>query len=794
MKPVHMLLTGLFWTGLTSAALADGVPAQEHTRPHVLVLQSYHRGMPWDDNLLRGIRDVLTPTDTIDLHVESMDTKRIFTPEHVKHLLALYRNKFKNIEFALIITSDNNAFAFVRKYRSVLFPRAPVVFVGLNDFRDEDIQGLDWVTGMAETMDVKGTIDTALTLHPNTKTVYVLNDYTPTGLAMKRSLIESLKDSSRRPRIVFSRDAVLDELLKDIEQLPDNALVYLGAFFRDKTDRYYSSEETTRLLVKHSPAPVYTSVEDLFRNGVVGGNLIEGYVEGKRVALIGKRILAGTSPASIPVVRIDSVRPVYDHNALVRWNVDTDLLPADSIIRNQPTSFYEEHKAVIWPSGLVIAILLVSILVLLRAVHRRKRAEEELARHRDHLEELVKDRTVVIEAQRERVLEASRLKSEFLSTMSHELRTPLNSILALSHLMLSRGTGKDCDEDAKFLSVIERNGRHLLELINDVLDLSSIEAGKTRVSPSEFVLDEVVHRVLTVVRPLVDAKALQLEVDLADIPTMYSDQERIEQILLNLLGNAVKFTDAGQIAVTASESGGTISLSVADTGIGINPDVLPQIFDRFRQADGSDTRKYEGTGLGLAISQKLAGLLGGQITVTSEPEKGSMFTVKLPVRMADVVQAEEKESPSEAGATCDVADAADADLARAAGDRASETDTDVILVVEDNEDNLLATTATLDSLGYQCVTAVNGELALNAARTHVPALILMDIQLPEMDGLEATRRIKTDATLKDIPIVALTAKAMKGDREEILAAGCDDYLSKPIDLESLRQVLGKWLN
>ena len=425
-----------------------------------------------------------------------------------------------------------------------------------------------------------------------------------------------------------------------------------------------------------------------------------------------------------------------------------------------------------------------------RDITERKRAELELAKYRDHLEGLVRDRTGVIEAQRQQVLDASRLKSEFLATMSHELRTPLNSILALSQLMLSGGTGEDLARDAEFLNVIERSGRSLLTLINDILDLSGIEAGRTKMFPSEFALHGTVEHVLNVVRPVAEAKALRFDVDLADVPTMYSDRERIGQILMNLLGNAVKFTETGRVAVTVSESGGMISLAVADTGIGVSPDVLPHIFDSFRQADGSNTRKYQGTGLGLAISQKLAGLLGGEITATSEVGKGSTFTLRLPVRMDDPG---DEESPPAPPRTDGAAQTADAGPVCSTGARESETETGVILVVEDNADNLLATTAVLGSFGYRCATAVSGELALVAARAHTPALILMDIQLPVMDGLEATRQIKADAILKDIPIVALTAKAMKGDREAILAAGCDDYLSKPTDPELLRQVLRKWL-
>ncbi|MBW2204779.1 MAG: PAS domain S-box protein, partial [Deltaproteobacteria bacterium] len=345
---------------------------------NVLVLNSYHQGFQWNDNLVKGIKAVLKPTDNISLHIESMDTKRIYTPEHLKNLLNLYQHKFRNIEFDLIITSDNNAFNFIRKHRNLLFPETPVVFFGVNDFKDEDIQGLDWITGMAETMDIKGTIDTALKLHPKANTIYVINDYTPTGIGMKKSIIESLKDWKDPPRMVFSKDVLMDDLLIDIEQLPQNTLIYLGAFFRDKTGQYFFPEETTQLIVEYSPVPVYTSIEILFRNGVVGGNLIEGYVEGEKAASIGKQIMDGTSPDRIPVVKPDKVRSIYDSNALTKWKVNAKLLPPDSVILNQPSSFYGEYKTLVWQVASVIAVLSAFILVLLMNIHKRKQAEGEL--------------------------------------------------------------------------------------------------------------------------------------------------------------------------------------------------------------------------------------------------------------------------------------------------------------------------------------------------------------------------------------------------------------------------------
>jgi len=378
MKKIRILLTCLFWLGITIIPLGDGLFAQENKIKNVLILNSYHQGFQWNDNLVKGIKAVLKPTDNINLHIESMDTKRIYTPEHLKNLLNLYQHKFRNIEFDLIITSDNNAFNFIRKHRNLLFPQAPVVFFGVNDFKDEDIKGLDWITGMAETMDIKGTIDTALKLHPKANTIYVINDYTPTGIAMKKSIIELLKNWKDPPRIVFSKDASMDDLLIDIEQLPQNTLIYLGAFFRDKTGQYFFPEETTQLIVEYSPVPVYTSIEILFRNGVVGGNLIEGYVEGGKAASIGKQIIDGTSPDRIPVVKTDEVRSIFDYDALTKWKVNAKQLPPDSVILNQPSSFYEEYKTLVWQVASVIVVLLAFILVLLMNIHKRKQAEGAL--------------------------------------------------------------------------------------------------------------------------------------------------------------------------------------------------------------------------------------------------------------------------------------------------------------------------------------------------------------------------------------------------------------------------------
>jgi signal transduction histidine kinase len=253
---------------------------------------------------------------------------------------------------------------------------------------------------------------------------------------------------------------------------------------------------------------------------------------------------------------------------------------------------------------------------------------DELQAHADKL----MAQAAELGAQRQALETADRLKSEFLSNMSHELRTPLNSVMALSQLLIARGRGNEPEQEIEYLRVIERNGRHLLKLINDILDLSKIEAGCTDVEVAAFDPKELLDRAVSTITALVQSKGLDIWIKTAaDLPPVRSDGNKVHQILLNLLSNAVKFTEEGSVTVDVTVSAQTISFVVVDTGIGIAPEHLGQIFDEFRQVDGSTTRRYGGTGLGLAISQKLAYLLGGRISVQSTPGEGSTFTLALPV-------------------------------------------------------------------------------------------------------------------------------------------------------------------
>ncbi|WP_336116346.1 HAMP domain-containing protein [Streptomyces sp. PTD9-10] len=475
----------------------------------------------------------------------------------------------------------------------------------------------------------------------------------------------------------------------------------------------------------------------------------------------------------------------------------------------------------------------------------------------------------VLEERAEQLAVSMRYKSEFLANMSHELRTPLNSLLILAKLLADNADTNLTPKQVEFAETIHGAGSDLLQLINDILDLSKVEAGKMDVSPTRIALVQLVDYVEATFRPLTAEKGLDLSVRVSpELPaTLHTDEQRLLQVLRNLLSNAVKFTDSGSVELVIRPAGSgvpqvireqlletgslsdpdapLIAFSVTDTGIGIAASKMRVIFEAFKQADGTTSRKYGGTGLGLSISREIAQLLGGEIYAQSEPGRGSTFTLYLPLHPSELppqgyqqsvtpleagelvasaaglsseLSAVEIETPAEVKSYQETQNGAAALFRRrrrslppveyrperwaTVGEqesapqpaRAVRFGGEKVLIVDDDIRNVFALTSVLEQHGLSVLYAENGREGIEVLEQHDDvAVVLMDIMMPEMDGYATTTAIRRMPQFAGLPIIALTAKAMKGDREKAIESGASDYVTKPVDPDHLLAVMRQWM-
>ena len=768
----------------TSPPIAVGSLSNSQSH-NVLVIHSYHSEHPWTERQKLGIDEGFWESDhNVTVYHEFLDSKRYPNLHHQEAFLDHLSTKYKNTPFDVLMVTDDPGLDLILETHDSYFPEIPVVFMGVADVR-ESLSAHPWITGIYETHDVAETILEAKR-QTSSDSLIVISDSTSTGQArLKRfqqvQLLENIPQE-----VILIEDLVTTDITSELGPYPDHWPIYLTGYLRESnTDgSVLSSRETSQLLQSQVPNPIYTTVYNVGQ-GAVGGKILDGSYHSKQAVNLVEAILSGTSIRELPPITESPTQWFFDVQALKKAGLSVDDLPPGSILENEQTSFYAQNRKLVWTITIVFFLGATTIAVLVNAIRRQKKAEQQLIENQKQLEQRVTERTAELAKAKTMADNANQAKSEFLANMSHELRTPLNGILGYAQILNQTRTLST--EERKGVSIIHQCGSHLLTLINDILDFSKIEARKLELTPTVTDLPVLLQGVVE----MFELRAREKEIEFiyqpdSQLPTrVETDEKRLRQVLLNLLSNAIKFTNYGQVFFRVNVlqlKGGqaTLHFSVIDTGIGIAKADQTRLFQTFQQV-GDRQRQFEGTGLGLVISQRIITLMGGQIQLKSELGRGSefFFDIELPL-----ISTETKKQ-SLAGQT------PAQNEPRIAGYKGEKKN---ILIVDDHWANRSVLKSFLMSLGFEVVEVANGQEALEKLELAIPDLVITDLIMPTMDGFEFIRKVRETESFKQIKILVSSASVSRQDQQKALEMGGDDYLEKPVKLKALRKLLKSYFN
>lgn len=593
--------------------LSLGISAQENKQ--VLLISSYNSRFPTYFQQINGVKSVLD-TAHVNIDVEFMDSKRFIGNETYNLFYKTLKNKLANtVRYDAILTADDDAFNFVLQYEYELFNNIPIVFFGVNNIEKALRQNSNPnITGVIESISMKETIELMINLFPETKCVYCISDSTSSGLA---DLALYRQISTQISGIVFIEinlsELTFSEYKEKLLTVPTNAPVLLLSAYQDKMYTAIDFDNTLNILHENLHAPLFHLWEHGMGKGVLGGKIISHFEQGKTAAGIVYNILSGQALSEIEVVNESPNVFMFDYNQLMKYEIALNKLPHDSIIINQPVSFWLKYKQQILISSTILLALLVFVIVL------SVQNVDILKLNRDLL------------VAKEKAQESDRLKSAFLANMSHEIRTPMNGLLGFAGLL--KEPELSGEKQQEYIQIIEKSAARMLNIINDIVSISKIESGIMDIRFTETNINNQLQFVYDSLKLDANTKKLTLSFTCELIEKeaiIMTDSEKLYGILTNLVNNSIKYTDKGTIEFGYINKGEELEFYVKDTGIGISKERQEVIFERFIQADTGDIMARQGAGLGLAISKTYVKLLGGKIWVESEEFKGSTFFFTLP--------------------------------------------------------------------------------------------------------------------------------------------------------------------
>ena len=605
------------------------------TKKTVLHINSYNAQNEWERNQMEYIRGRLENETDFQYYNFYLNSNELHSRASYNVIVSdMIRAGYVTRHPDLIIASGNTALEFTMNNYYLLFPNVPVLFFGVLGLNDSMLHGLEnYITGVSESISFYETVMEMLKLYPQTKRIYILNDYILLrSTKIREEILKSINSNEFPVEIAFNDNKPFTEILEDIKSFGSYTLILIGNYHSDSSNLYYLESDVQKLTAEASLNPVFCLTTSYIGSGTLGGLVSSSAdVQGKIIASMAYDLLNGKTPSQIPVI-YDSLHLdqwQFDYEVLKKFKINSGTLPQNYTIINRPLPVWESNPVefkLMLTVALLLLLIIIGLMFFLRALNIKK--GEAMA--------------------------ASHAKSAFLANMSHEIRTPMNAIIGMADLALRE---EDRDDAREHIHTVKQAGTNLLSIINDILDFSKVEAGKLQISSSPYYLTSVLNDVISIIRMRVTDTPIQfiVETDSAIPCMLIGDEARIRQILINLLGNAVKYTDNGFIKLTArmeaaaSKESIMLIFEIEDSGMGIKPEKIEKLFDEYVQID-TGSRSVEGVGLGLTITKALLKAMDGKIHVTSEYGKGSVFTasfpqlVKNPERAASITGAEHKKS------------------------------------------------------------------------------------------------------------------------------------------------------